>query len=115
MSYSQKPSDAAWAVSNDAYTFDYVDVDYVAGMKSGSVLTAAGVWVAAGAEGNAVYVLCDPDADYAELADDTYTMRVAARDAFCNKQFLNFADAANAATAQAALLAKGIKPVDSAA
>lgn len=98
------------------YPIDVATVTMEAGMKSGSVLElVAGkyVWVVAANAANAVAVLLDETADQeTELTAGDHTLKVIARDAGVGRDYLNYKDALNAnqkATAEAALLAVGIK------
>lgn len=100
------------------YPIDEVTVTMQAGMKSGAVLELVGgkyVWVVALNVANAVAVLADERADQeTELAAGDHTLKVVARDAGVGQAYLTFANtvtAGNIATAEAALLAVGIKPV----
>lgn len=98
------------------YPVDTVTVTVQAGMKSGSVLELVGgkyVWVVAANAANAVAVLADERADVqGGLTAGDHTLKVVARAAGVGREYLNYADTLNAgqkATAEAALLVKGIK------
>lgn len=104
------------AEEDKGYPFDEVTVTIQAGMKSGAVLElVAGkyVWVVAANVANAVAVLADERAEVEDgLSAGDHTLKVVARTAGVGREYLTYADTVtqgNKDTAEAALLAKGIK------
>lgn len=98
------------------FPVDEVTVTIQAGMKSGSVLELSGgkyIWVVALNAANAAAVLADERADVeGGLAAGDHTLKIVARDAGVGQNYLNYKDTLSGAqqlTAEAALLAKGIK------
>lgn len=118
MSFTKYQSDVLlYANSEDkGYQFNEATVTMQAGMRSGSVLgLVAGkyVWTAIATVANAVAVLVDVRADgETELTAGDHTLHVVARSAGVAREQLSYADAVSAGnklTAEAALLAVGIK------
>lgn len=118
MAHSQYLSNVYLYGANEdkGYPLSEVTVTMQAGMKSGSVLELVGgkyVWLTAINAANAVAVLADTRADQeTELTAGDHTLQVVARSAGVGRGYLNFADAFDATaqgTAEAALLAVGIK------
>lgn len=118
MAHTQYPSNVFLygAEEDKGYPIDVATVTMQAGMKSGSVLEESGgkyIWVVAANAANAVAVLVDERADQeTELTAGDHELKVVARAAGVGREYLNYADAVDAgqkATAEAALLAKGIK------
>jgi len=98
------------------YPIDVATVTIEAGMKSGSVLELSGgkyIWVVAANAANAVAVLADESADQeTELTAGDHELKIVARGAGVGRDYLNYKDTLDAnqkATAEAALLAVGIK------
>jgi len=116
MSRSQYLSDVYLYGQDDdkGFPIDTVTVTIEAGMKSGAVLALVSgkyVWVASATVANAVAVLADERADAGLTAGD-HTLKVVARNAGVGRKYLTFKGSVTTgqvATAEAALLAKGIK------
>lgn len=108
------------AVGDDTnYTIDEVTVTIASGMASGAVLELSGgkyIWTVAANVANAVAVLCDERAEVdGGLTAGDHTLKVIARSATVGREYLTYSGAVtsgNKTTAEAALLAVGIKAVD---
>lgn len=118
MSFTKYQSDVLLYATNEdkGYQFDEATVTMQAGMRSGAVLELSGgkwIWVVALNVANAAGVLVDVRADgETELTAGDHTLMVVARGAGVAREQLTYANAVtqgNKDTAEAALLAKGIK------